>query len=107
MLESHYIFIFFSFVSKNNGYFCKAVLTLAVDLRSPRNASWNNHRRDRRSLPVLRRYAFRGLDREPPYSFAPVGSHSARSSRRSQAPSAPINRCQNQQSPLTQPCNKK
>jgi hypothetical protein len=57
---------------------------LAVDLRS-------------------RRYAFRGLAREPPYSFAPAGSHSARSSRRSQAPSASINRFQNQQSPLTQP----
>jgi hypothetical protein len=40
-----------------------AVLNLAVDLRS-------------------RRYAFRGLAREPPHSFAPAGSHSARSSRR-------------------------
>ena len=65
-------------------FYKMAVLNLAVDLRS-------------------RHYAFRGLAREPPYSFAPAGSHSARSSRRSQAPSAPINRFQNQQSPLTQP----
>jgi hypothetical protein len=65
-------------------YKSKAVLNKAVDLHS-------------------RRYAFRGLAREPPRSFAPAGSHSARASRRSQAPSAPINRFQNQQSPLTQP----
>jgi hypothetical protein len=61
-----------------------AVLNKAVDLRS-------------------RRYAFRGLAREPPRSFRPAGSHSARASRRSQAPSTPINRFLNQQSPLTQP----
>jgi hypothetical protein len=63
-----------------------AVLNLAVDLR-------------------YRRYAFRGVAREPPRSFRPVGSHSAPSSRRSRAPFAPINRFLNQQLPLTQPKN--
>ena len=65
-------------------FFVMAVLNRAVDLRS-----W--------------RYAFRGLAREPPYSFAPAGSHLARASRRSRAPYAPINRFLNQQYPLTQP----
>ncbi len=49
-------------------WLCKTWLLICAPLRK---ASSNNHRRDRRSLPVTRRYAFRGLARPACLATAP------------------------------------